>query len=61
MFNEDSLYRAYKKRCKELPFYTEKYSDQKKELETTGTDPEGLDYIPSEKQVEKLVEDLEKQ
>ena len=28
VFNEDTLYRSYKKRCKEIPFYKELYNDQ---------------------------------
>lgn len=52
-FSDDTLYKAYNKRCENLPFYPEEY---KKQVEN----PE-IEYQPSRERMERLAEDLRKQ
>ena len=53
VFNEDTLYSAYEKRCKDIPFYKEIYEKQMQK--------EGEVFNPKEEMVQNLVDDLEKQ
>jgi peptidyl-prolyl isomerase G (cyclophilin G) len=53
VFNDDSLYRAYTKRCEKLPFYAEEYKQQMKLNDQTSQ--------PTNDKVEKMVEDLKQQ
>lgn len=53
VFNEDTLYRAYSKRCKNLPFYKEDYEMQKAHPD--------LEVEPSADKLQKLVEDITQQ
>lgn len=53
MFNEDSLYNAYEKRCKNMPFYKDVYDKQ-------SSNP-NEDYKPNEEMLQNLVDDIEKQ
>lgn len=53
VFNEDTLYRAYSKRCKNLPFYKEAYEQQK-------ANPD-IEHEPSADKLQKMVEDIEQQ
>jgi len=53
VFNEDSLFNAYKKRLKAMPHYKEIYEAQK--------DNPDMDIEPSEEKKQKLVEDLQAQ
>jgi len=55
VFNEDTLYKAYDKRCKAMPFYKEVYDGQ---MEIKGANN---DYNPKEEMVQNLVNDIEKQ
>ena len=52
VFNEDSLFRAYKKRVKDLPHYTDVYEKAK---------GEGEDQAPNEERLQKLVDDIASQ
>jgi len=52
VFNEDSLFNAYKKRLKTMPHYKELYD---KQMEF------GADFEPSEERKQKLVDDLQAQ
>jgi cyclophilin family peptidyl-prolyl cis-trans isomerase len=53
VFNEDSLFNAYKKRLKAMPHYKEVYDQQKQ-------DPSG-DFAPSEERLQRLVDDMQEQ
>ena len=52
VFNEDTLYKAYDKRCKSIPFYKEVYEQQM---------AKGDEFQPKEEMVQNLVDDIEKQ
>ena len=51
VFNDDTLYNAYDKRCKTMPFYKDIYEKQK----------ENEEYKPKDELIQNLVDDLEKQ
>jgi len=53
VFNEDSLFNAYKKRLKAMPHYKEVYDQQKQDPYT--------DVAPSEERLQRLVDDLQEQ
>lgn len=53
VFNDDSLYKAYKKRCSNLPFYQEVYQQQK-------INPDD-EYTPTNDKIDKMADDLKQQ
>jgi peptidyl-prolyl isomerase G (cyclophilin G) len=52
-FSDDNLYRAYDKRCQEMPFFSEEYKRQM-------ADPNTM-HEPSNEKVERMAEDIVKQ
>lgn len=53
VFNDDTLYNAYEKRCKSISFYKDVYEKQMENKEE--------DYKPNEEMLQNLVDDIEKQ
>eukprot|EP01016_Furgasonia_blochmanni_P006591 TRINITY_DN12641_c0_g1_i5.p1 TRINITY_DN12641_c0_g1~~TRINITY_DN12641_c0_g1_i5.p1 ORF type:complete len:354 (-),score=116.49 TRINITY_DN12641_c0_g1_i5:157-1218(-) len=53
IFNQESLYRAYKKRCGDMPHYKELYEKQK--------DGGKVDVPESDERLQALVDDIQKQ
>jgi len=53
VFNEDSIYNAYKKRCKEMPLYKELYAKQMQNPDK--------EWLVDEERKSRLVKDIEKQ
>ena len=53
VFNDESIYKAYEKRCKTMPFYSELYTKQMQE-------PDKEHMVDDERKT-KLVQDIEKQ
>lgn len=53
VFNDESLYRAYKKRLKNVPHYKDLYEQQK-------ANPDA-EFEPNEERLQNLVDDMEKQ